>query len=82
MQENVEGIEAVYKLTFEKALEAKDDKLADQIDEQIDKVEDLVDVKDLKDLDQTKLNDQAEQLAVMLQDAASPLGLEKPTLGD
>ncbi|HZD88560.1 MAG TPA: EfeM/EfeO family lipoprotein, partial [Pseudolabrys sp.] len=55
MHENVEGIEAVYKLVFEEALKATDAKLAHAIDEKIDAVEDLVNVKELKQLDQPAL---------------------------
>ncbi len=82
MQENVEGIEAVYKLTFEPVLAKRDGKLAKAIDEKIEKVEDLVKVKDLKALDQPALGKAGEELAVLLQSAAPKLGLEKPKLGD
>jgi iron uptake system EfeUOB component EfeO/EfeM len=82
MHENVEGIEAAYHLAFEEALKAKDPKLAKQIDAQIEKVEDLVKVKTLKELNQPKLSKAAEELAVLMQSSAAPLGLEKPTLGD
>jgi iron uptake system component EfeO len=82
MHENVEGIEAVYHLALESALKAKDAKLAEKIDEQIETVEGLVKVKTLKDLDQPELSKSAEELAVLMQSSAEPLGLEKPKLGD
>jgi len=82
MQENVEGIEAVYNLGFADELKAKDPKLAKKIEEQIETVEGLVKVKTLKELDQPKLNKAAEELAVLMQSSAKPLGLEKPKLGD
>jgi iron uptake system component EfeO len=82
MQENVEGIEAVYKLVFEGPLKKKDAKLAESIHEKIETVEDLVKVKDLRQLDQPKLHRAGEELAVLLQSAAPKLGLKKPKLGD
>jgi iron uptake system component EfeO len=82
MQENVEGIEAVYKLTFEPVLKKRDAKLAKAIDAKIEQVEDLVKVKDLKALDQPALSKTGEELAVLLQSAAPKLGLKKPSLGD
>jgi len=82
MHENVEGIEAVYNLVFADALKSKDPKLAHKIDEQIETVEGLVKVKTLKELDQPKLSKAAEELAVLMQSSAAPLGLEKPKLGD
>jgi len=82
MQENVEGIEAVYKLVFEPALTKRDGKLAKSIDDKIDEVEALVKVKDLKALDQPGLSKAGEELAVLLQTAAPKLGLKAPALGD
>ncbi len=81
MHENVEGIEAVYKLVFEGPLKAKDAKLAHEIDEKIEAVEDLVKVKELKQLNASALNKAGEELAVLLQSAAPKLGLKKPELG-
>ncbi len=81
MRENVEGIEAVYKLVFEEALKAKDAKLAEAIDEKIEQVEALVKVADLKQLDQPALNKAGEELAVLLQNSAAKLSLKKPAAG-
>ncbi|MEJ2623432.1 MAG: EfeM/EfeO family lipoprotein [Pseudolabrys sp.] len=81
MHENVEGIEAVWKLVFEDALKAKDKKLAHEIDEKIEDVEELVEVKDLKKVDQPALQKAAEELAVLMQSAAPKLGLKAPDLG-
>ncbi len=81
MHENVEGIEAVWKLVFEDALKAKDKKLAHEIDEKIEDVEKLVEVKDLKKIDQPALQKAAEELAVLMQSAAPKLGLKAPDLG-
>jgi len=82
MQENVEGIEAVYKLVFEPVLTKGDAKLAKAIDDKIEQVEALVKVKDLKALDQPALNKAGEELAVLMQSAAPKLGLKSPKLGD
>jgi iron uptake system component EfeO len=82
IQENVEGIEAIYKLVFEQALKAKDAKLAERIDDKIEDVEALVKVKDLKQLDQRALHKQGEELAVLLQSVGPKLGLQQPKLGE
>ncbi len=82
MQENVGGIEAVYKLVFEPALTKDDAKLAKAIDDKTEQVEALVKVKDLKALDQPALNKAGEELAVLMQSAAPKLGLKPPKLGD
>jgi iron uptake system component EfeO len=82
MQENVEGIEAVYKLVFEPVLKKRDAKLAKAIDDKIERVEGLVKVKDLKVLDQPALNKAGEELAVLLQNTGPKLNLKKPALGD
>jgi iron uptake system EfeUOB component EfeO/EfeM len=82
MQENVEGIEAAYQLVFQEALKKKDAKLAHAIHEKIEAVEDLVKADNLKSLDQPALQKTAEELAVLLQNAAPKLKLEKPKLGD
>jgi iron uptake system component EfeO len=82
MQENVEGIEAVFKLVFEEPLKKRDAKLAKSIDDKIEEVEALVKVSDLKQLDQPKLHKAGEELAVLLQSAAAKLKLKKPKLGE
>ena len=82
MQENVEGIEAVYKLVFEAALTTRDKKLAAAIDDKIEDVEKLVKVEDLKKVDQAALKRNGEELAVLLQSAAPKLKLKKPSVGE
>ena len=81
MQENVEGIEAVYKLVFEEALKAKDAKLAKEHRRQDRSGREAGEGKDLKQLDQPALQKNAEELAVLLQSAAPKLGLKAPGLG-
>jgi iron uptake system EfeUOB component EfeO/EfeM len=82
MQENVEGIEAVYKLVFAPVLKKRDAKLAGMIHDKIEALERLVAVKDLKSLDQPALHKAGEELAVLLQTAAAKLKLKKPALGE
>jgi iron uptake system EfeUOB component EfeO/EfeM len=82
MHENIEGVEAVYKIVFEPSLKESDAKLAAAIDDKIEDVEKLVKVKNLKSLDQPALQKTAEELAVLLQISAPKLKLQKPKLGD
>lgn len=82
MQENVEGIEALYQMVFEDPLKEKDAKLADEIHEKIEAVEKLVKVKSLKALNQPALHKGGEELAVLLQNAAPKLDLKKPEVGE
>jgi iron uptake system component EfeO len=67
---------------FEGALKKKDAKLAESIHEKIEDVEKLVQVKNVKQIDQPALNKAGEELAVLLQSAAPKLSLKKPKLGD
>jgi len=80
MQENVEGIEVAYKLVFEETLKKADPKLAEIIDQRIDKLEGLVKVPDLKSIDAKAVHVAGEELAVLLQQAAPKLKLKKPKL--
>jgi iron uptake system component EfeO len=82
MYENVEGIEAVYKLAFDGVLKARDAKLAARIVDKIEDVEKLVKVKDLKSVDQPALKKAGEELAVLLQSSAAKLKLKKPAVGE
>lgn len=81
MYENVEGIEAVYKLVFQPSLKKRDSKLDARIIDKIEEVEALVKVKDLNSLNQPALHKAGEELAVLLQSAASKLKLKKPAVG-
>ena len=82
MFQNVEGIEAVYKLAFHPTLKARDPKLASRIIDKIEDIEALVKVKDLKSVDQPKLKKAGEELAVLLQNSAARLKLKKPAVGE
>ena len=81
MQENVEGVEAVFKLVFQAPLKASDAKLAAAIVDKIEDLEKLVKVKDMKSVDQPALKQAGEELAVLLQSAAPKLKLKKPAVG-
>lgn len=82
MQENVEGIEVVYKLVFADALKKSDPELAGFVHDRIEKLEKLVQAKDIKSLDQKAVHVTGEELAVLLQSAAPKLKLKKPAVGD
>ena len=82
MFQNVEGVEAVYLLTFDGELKKHDAKLAKRIRDQIEVVEPLVKVKDLKSLNQPALKKAGEELAVLLQTAGPKLKLKKPAVGE
>ena len=82
IQQNVEGIEAVYKLTFAPSLQARDAKLAARITDKIEDVEKLVKVTDMKSVDQPALKNAGEELAVLLQSAAAKIKLKKPAVGE
>jgi iron uptake system component EfeO len=82
IQQNVEGIEGVYKLAFAPTLQARDPKLATRITDKIEDVEKLVNVPDMKSVDQTALKKAGEELAVLLQSTAAKLKLKKPALGE
>jgi len=82
MYENVEGVEAVYKLAFHPTLKARDPKLAARIVDKIEDVEKLVKVKDMKAVNQPALKKAGEELAVLLQNSAAKLKLNKPAVGE
>lgn len=82
MQENVEGIEAAWKLVFAPTLEKRDAELAKIIHDKIEALEQLVKVNDIKDLDQKKLHVAGEELAALMQQAAPKLKLKTTKLED
>jgi iron uptake system EfeUOB component EfeO/EfeM len=75
MQENIEGLEACWKLVFEPTLKKRDAKLADLIHEKIEALEKLVAVDDIKKLDQRAVHVAGEELAALMQQAAPKLRL-------
>ena len=82
IQENIEGVEAVYKLVFHPSLQMHDPKLAARIVDKIADVEKLVKVTDMKAVDQAALKNAGEELAVLLQNSAVKLKLKKPAVGE
>jgi iron uptake system component EfeO len=82
MQENVEGIEAAYKLVFQDTLKKADPEIAKIIHDRIEKLEALVKVSDIKSLDVKATHIAGEELAVLLQSAAPKLKLKTFKVGD
>jgi iron uptake system EfeUOB component EfeO/EfeM len=82
MQENVEGIEAAWKLVFEPTLQKRDPELAKIIHDKIEALEKLVAVNDIKDLDQKKVHVGGEELAALMQQAAPKLKLKTTKIED
>jgi phosphoribosyl-dephospho-CoA transferase len=82
MQENVEGIEAAWKLVFAPTLEKRDAELAKIIHDKIEALEQLVKVNDIKDLDQKKVHIGGEELAALMQQAAPKLKLKTTKIED
>lgn len=82
MRDNLQGIDTLYKSVLQAPLKAKDAKLAQSIAEKIGEVETTLKAPDIKSLDQAKLHKSAEELAVLLQEAAPHLALKKPSLSE
>ena len=80
MQENVEGLEACWKLVFEPALKRRDGKLANLIHDRIEALEKLVAVDDIRKLDQRAVHVAGEELAALIQQAAPRLRLKTTKL--
>lgn len=80
MRYNAYGIQSAYQVIFAATLAASDPALADAAQGQIAEMRALLEVPDLKSLDQDKLRTVSERLVVTLQSAAPKLGLRKPTL--
>jgi len=81
MQNNMVGIEAAYALAFARDLEAADEAMHREVTTLLIALTDALDVAGMADLDQPRLLQLSEELAIALQDAAGPLGLETPKLG-
>ncbi len=81
MQNNMVGIEAAYALAFAGDLEAADRAMHQEVTTLLIALTEALDVAGMADLDQPDLLRLSEALAIALQDAAGPLGLETPKLG-
>jgi iron uptake system component EfeO len=82
MRNNLIGIKSAYETAFQGALSASNPELAKSIAAQIEQMGTLLQVPDLKSLDQTALRKLSEELVVSLQSAASDIGLRQPTFTD
>jgi len=80
MRNNVDGIELAYRTLFASPLTVTDPKLADEVRGEIERLQNLVDARDLKSIDPDQLRKATEALVVSLQIAAPKLGLDAPTL--
>jgi iron uptake system EfeUOB component EfeO/EfeM len=80
MQSNTDGIAVAYRLIFAGTVEASDPSLGAAARATIEQLQAAVRVSDLRDLDADKLRANSEELVVLLQTAASKVGLERPTL--
>jgi iron uptake system EfeUOB component EfeO/EfeM len=82
MHENVEGIEAAWKLVFAPTLQKRDPELAKIILDKIEALEKAVAVKDIKNLDQKAVHVGGEELAALMQQAAPKLKLKTTKIED
>ncbi len=82
MRNNLDGIEAVFRIVFAAQIEARDPKLAQALRAKIDGLQSMLRVPSLAQLDPNKLRIESEELIIAFQDAASPLGLSRPSLQD
>jgi len=80
IRNNVDGIEMAYRVIFATALATADPGLAQAVDQQLEQTQILVKRGDLKSIDPARLRAASEQLVLLLQGAASDIGLQKPTL--
>ena len=80
MQNNAEGIAFAWHTIFADALRSSDGKLAQALENDIRRLEAIVAVADLQSVNIPALRRASEGLAVRLQAAAGPLGLQRPAL--
>jgi iron uptake system EfeUOB component EfeO/EfeM len=80
MRNNVGGIELAYRTIFASAIESRDPLLGAQVQRRIDELKAMLEVRELRRLDPEKLGAVSEELVLTLQNAASGIGLERPTL--
>ena len=80
MQDNLAGIEALYALSFARAVETQDPALHRRIVARLIDLGAALAVPSINALDQSRVMAASEQLAGDFQDAARVLGLEQPSL--
>ena len=82
MRNNVDGVEAVFRIVFAAEIEGRDPKLADALRTKIDQLQTLLRVPALGRLDSNKLRAESEELIVAFQTAAPLIGLDRLSLKD
>lgn len=80
MRSNVAGISTAYRTIFAGAIEAADRKLAADVTAKIEALNALLAVRELQQVDVSRLRRVTEELVVALQSGASEIGLRRPTL--
>jgi iron uptake system component EfeO len=80
MGDNVAGIKAAYRTVFAGAVKAGDVRLGDAIERAIDRLQRVVAVPDMKNLNQDQLRRCSEELAAGFREIAPVIGLHKPEL--
>jgi iron uptake system EfeUOB component EfeO/EfeM len=82
MRNNVEGIEAVYRVVFATPRKARDPVVAEAMSVKIERLRTQLKVESLANVDPEQLRAGSEELVIAWQDAAPVLGLDKPSLAD
>jgi iron uptake system component EfeO len=82
MRNNVDGVEAVFRIVFAAEIEGRDPKLAAALRTKIDQLQTLLRVPTLGLLDSNKLRAESEELIIAFQTAAPVIGLNRPSLQD
>jgi iron uptake system component EfeO len=82
MRNNVDGIEAVFRIVFSSEIDGRDPKLADALRTKLDQLQTLLRVPAFARLDSNTLRAESEELIVALQTAAPLIGLDRPSLQD
>jgi iron uptake system component EfeO len=82
MRNNVDGIEAAYRLVFAAALEARDPSLAQALRTKITELRSQLQAANLAAVDGDQVRRTSEELVLSFQRAAPALDLERPSLSD
>jgi iron uptake system component EfeO len=80
MRNNVDGIELAWRTIFAPTAESRDRQVEVGIRRSIEELKAMVDVGELRRIDQDRLRGATEELVLKLQNAAPLLDLKKPTL--
>jgi iron uptake system EfeUOB component EfeO/EfeM len=82
MRNNVIGIERAYQTLFAQTLDASEPKLAQNMQDTIQRLATALEVASAKELEPGKVRAASEELIVALQSSAPRMGLRQPTLED